>query len=127
MLDFINEFGGSVLAGLIPSLLVFAQGMYLQIKNLKVNSNFTILEGQVKELLKGNLNVEKVVNSTVNVIKDVQEDFKKEIIPLIEEIKKNYLIEIEALESKLKLKFKEDLKVALDEVKRGVSDVSEVW
>lgn len=125
MIEFFNNHLSSIIAGLVPSLFVFIQGMSIVFKNLKVNKNFDNLQYSVKELINGKLDFKEVAMETTKFIKTVQDDFLDEFKGLVDELKVGLKRDIDALREKYESEMKEHIAIIHAKV-RGDDDVSKI-
>lgn len=91
----------------ITGALVGGQGFFILFKNLKTNKNIDLIDKTVNKLVLGDLkNVKNVVEEVVKVLPDLLEDFKSELLKVVDDVKKELYDQqinvINAFESKAK-------------------------
>ena len=126
MIEFINEYLPSIVAGLVPSVLNFALTFMVVLKNLKVNKYVDSLDLSVMKLLKREGDLDTTINEATKAITNLTNDFKAEIEGLVKEFKKEFKSDIYNINEKIEEKFEESKKIAdakLNEVKRKIDNV----
>ncbi len=92
---------------IVTGALVGGQGFFILFKNLKTNKNIDLIDKTVNKLVLGDLkNVKNVVEEVVKVLPDLLEDFKSELLKVVDDVKKELYDQqinvINAFESKAK-------------------------
>lgn len=137
-MDFLNNYLPNIIAGLVPALLVFAQSMYLIIKNLKSNKNVEELSLIAKKLKDEKWDLEKTLNEAAPLVKNLLNDFKRDF-----EVERDKLVdslknEFKQVENELKQTFEEQRVIMHEQIKNlraenrklklgNKDNVSSVW
>ena len=73
----------------VTGALVGGQGFFILFKNLKTNKNIDLIDKTVNKLVSGDLkNVGEAAKEVVELIPKLLEDFKSELLKVLDEVKK---------------------------------------
>lgn len=106
LIEFLQEYLNEIIT-VVTGALVGGQGFFVLFKNLKTNKNIDLIDKTVNKLVSGDLkNVKNVVEEVVKVLPDLLEDFKGELLKVVDDVKKELYDQqinvINAFESKAK-------------------------
>lgn len=91
IIEFIENYMTEIIA-VVSASLVSGQGFFILFKNLKTNKNIDAIDKVVGKLVDGDLkDVTEVVKTVVEKIPDIIEEFKKEMVGLIENYEKSMM------------------------------------
>lgn len=91
IIEFIESYMTEIIA-VVSASLVSGQGFFILFKNLKTNKNIDAIDKVVGKLIDGDLkDVTEVVKVVVEKIPDIIEEFKKEMVGLIENYEKSMM------------------------------------
>ncbi len=125
MIEFINEYLPSVIAGLIPSVLTFGTTAVIFFKNLTVNKNFDNLSLTVNSLIKKEIDLEEALTSATKDINVIVRQLKGELESLITDFKKDFKDDIYNLNEKvesIKKEIENTTNEKIKEIKRKIGD-----
>lgn len=125
MIEFINEYLPSVIAGLIPSVLTFGTTAAIFFKNLTVNKNFDNLSLTVNSLIKKEIDLEEALTSATKDINVIVRQLKGELESLIADFKKDFKDDIYNLNEKIesiKKEIENTTNEKIKEIKRKIGD-----
>ena len=139
MIDFINEFLPSVLAGLIPALVTFGTTVHLIIKNLRVDKNVNELQGLLINVKHGNLDIKEITQKAIPALQNLTEDmfsqfsevtkeFIKEDNDTVNQIREENALQLKETKATYELQINK-VRSEIQKFKLGGDndDVSKVW